>query len=115
MNKIVKTALLEALRSGKYEQGRYRLKSSSERFCCLGVLCELAVEAGVIPPVRITTGGQYEYDSEVNELPWKVQKWSGIQTPDAKLLQEEGSDSLIGFNDAGYTFEQIADIIESKF
>jgi len=31
---------VKALRSGKYKQGRNRLRKK-DRFCCLGVLCEL--------------------------------------------------------------------------
>lgn len=34
------TAWLEALESGKYEQGRHLLKKG-QSYCCLGVLCEL--------------------------------------------------------------------------
>lgn len=33
---------LAALKSGKYKQGQGFLKAVSDRFCCLGVLCELA-------------------------------------------------------------------------
>jgi len=33
---------LDALRSGKYEQGQGFLKDKHNRYCCLGVLCELA-------------------------------------------------------------------------
>lgn len=43
----VKTLWLEALRSGRYEQGEKNLERDG-KFCCLGVLCDLAVQAGVI-------------------------------------------------------------------
>lgn len=36
----LQTAWLEALESGKYEQGHHYLKRNSH-YCCLGVLCEL--------------------------------------------------------------------------
>lgn len=39
-------AWIDALRSGKYEQGQGFLKDKHDRYCCLGILCELA---GVIP------------------------------------------------------------------
>ena len=32
---------IEALRSGKYQQGRFMLHSANHRFCCLGVACDL--------------------------------------------------------------------------
>lgn len=41
MDKELAVKWIEALRSGKYKQGRSRLKHSG-RYCCLGVLCEVA-------------------------------------------------------------------------
>lgn len=41
MDKELKAKWVEALRSGKYKQGRSRLKHAG-RHCCLGVLCEVA-------------------------------------------------------------------------
>lgn len=33
---------IAALRSGDYVQGKSRLKSQTDKYCCLGVLCEVA-------------------------------------------------------------------------
>lgn len=41
MDAEVKTKWVEALRGGKFEQGRATLRDG-DRFCCLGVLCEVA-------------------------------------------------------------------------
>lgn len=41
-----KDAWLEALCSGNYEQGIGQLRSASDRFCCLGVLCDVAAKKG---------------------------------------------------------------------
>jgi hypothetical protein len=41
MNKEIKEKWINALRSGKYEQGKSQLRSLSNKFCCLGVLCDL--------------------------------------------------------------------------
>lgn len=53
MNPEVKEKWVEALRSGRYEQGRGQLilerKDKSREYCCLGVL------ADIIAPERITT------------------------------------------------------------
>lgn len=35
-------AWIDELRSGKYEQGQGFLKDKHDRYCCLGILCELA-------------------------------------------------------------------------
>ena len=40
MNPEVKQKWIDALRSGKYEQGSEKLRSVSG-YCCLGVLCDL--------------------------------------------------------------------------
>lgn len=46
MTPELKDAWLEALRSGKYTQGKYQLKAEPRQgkyaHCCLGVLCEVA-------------------------------------------------------------------------
>lgn len=36
---------IAALRSGKYQQGEWRLRSNTDRFCCLGVACDVADSA----------------------------------------------------------------------
>lgn len=44
---------VDALRSGDYKQGKHRLTTVTDdgvEHCCLGVLCEIAVQEGVIPP-----------------------------------------------------------------
>jgi len=41
MNQEIKKEWLEDLRSGKFKQGRSRLKDSEDVMCCLGVLCDL--------------------------------------------------------------------------
>jgi hypothetical protein len=41
-----------ALRSGRFKQGRSVLNQGDRALCCLGVACEVAIEAGV--PVKKT-------------------------------------------------------------
>lgn len=42
MNPEIKTKWVEALRSGKYKQGKKSLRSrEGDKYCCLGVLCDL--------------------------------------------------------------------------
>jgi len=42
MDKALKAKWLKALRSGKYKQGKYRLRNNRDEFCCLGVLCDVS-------------------------------------------------------------------------
>lgn len=100
MNPVVKEKWLAALRSGEYKQGRYRLAkrrlgAEEWEYCCLGVLCELAIQDGVkltrkfeeqeIGPdkfdlsiweaTRYTPPGRYG-DSAF--LPEEVADWAGL-------------------------------------
>ena len=43
MNTEVKQKWIDALRSGKYEQGSEKLRSVTG-YCCLGVLCDIYVQ-----------------------------------------------------------------------
>jgi len=105
-----------ALRSGEYEQGfgvLTDLHSTSLvrrfRHCCLGVACELALEAGVPLEVEDANGVRY-YDDNVTFLPSSVQAWLGLCTVNGTF--GESLNSLSSCNDHGRSFEAIADIIE---
>lgn len=39
--KTFKPLWIDALRSGKYEQGHLRLRTADDKYCCLGVVCDL--------------------------------------------------------------------------
>jgi len=42
MEASLKAKWIEALRSGRYKQGRWALRTKSDDFCCLGVLCDIS-------------------------------------------------------------------------
>ncbi len=112
---------IEALRSGKYKQGKNYLKrktKSGYRYCCLGVACELynkthkrklkIFSRKIVGATRVTA---FYYDSkEADFLPRKVQVWLGLVSEDGAF----GLNTLAEKNDAGMRFKEIADIIESK-
>lgn len=128
MNAEVKTRWVSALRSGGYTQTRgalQRVRGGENRpvgFCCLGVLCDLAVQEGVITPLGTSTCGTTMYphpgpDWQDATLPPSVRDWAGLTHPNPDVpVPLEGrpanKTSLATLNDAGYTFEDIADIIE---
>lgn len=114
----VRAKWVEALRSGDYKQGQNRLNTSG-RLCCLGVLCELAVEAQVIPPPResmdsSTKGLIYgpDHDASRFSLPNAVVKWAGLDRTDPRPVGDGRQRSLSQLNDGGKTFAEIADLIE---
>lgn len=115
MNEEVKTLWLEALRSGEYTQGEFRLKTDlaagEVQFCCLGVLCEIAVKEGVIS----------KYNGERGGTPDKVAKWAGL--PLSRTGRKNVQQELAKKNDGVYSwpvwegqhnFEELAHWIEEN-
>lgn len=124
MNPEAKTQWIAALRSGNYQQGRHVL-NSADGLCCLGVLCDLAVKAGVTHwdapyPVTDSTGVVYDAcrrcDNEIGILPAPVQEWAGLETANPWLqLQPVGHISMAGANDdLRLSFPELADLIEAQ-
>ena len=109
MKKDIKVLWMADLRSGEHTQG-VGLLCKGDAYCCLGRLCELAVEAGVTK-ASIGGHGVVGYDGEESILPESVRLWAGLSTPTA----EYGAYSLSNDNDKGKTFAEIADIIEREF
>jgi hypothetical protein len=109
-----------ALRSKKYTQGKGSLRTEHEsgrEFCCLGVLCELYNQHN--QPMELCymatslTRVLVSYNSRSCTLPPEVCKWSGIHTNGGN--RRNGS-TLIGLNDtSGYSFDQIANVIEEEW
>jgi hypothetical protein len=147
MNQEVKALWLTALRSRqitskngvvrKFKQATGKLRrvnsdGSEGGMCCLGVLCELAVEAGVLPPGELETyagvaddGGverfyayEGQWDRATDVLPRKVQLWAEVdENPTITgRTAPDGEDvaCLAALNDHGGSFDVIADVIEAE-
>ena len=100
---------LEALRSGKYKQATGALRhltKDEEKFCCLGVACEISGLDDWIDDC---------YLGEDSHLPFEVVSWLGMISCDGSILDENNAvekSSLVQLNDeAGYNFDQIAEFI----
>lgn len=113
MNETPKEAralLTAALRSGEYTQGSGKLRSVDDKFCCLGVACELYIKAGhELEAVKGNYG--WNYGDEMGVLPATVQQWLGFKTKHGDF---ETAKRLTNLNDSGTTFPVIADIIDSE-
>ncbi len=109
MNPEVKAAWVKALRSGEYSQGTGQLRSAEEKYCCLGVLCDIA-------PVGEWGGEAYiagPDDWASAFLPRRVADWAGLSSTNPAIGGTGGE--LSYKNDRGATFAQIADLIEKNF
>lgn len=122
MNPEVKEKLLKALRSGRFTKGKNCLaqqKHSGEYLhCFFGVICELAVEEGVVSRVegrtRIGYEGEGDPDIGWSYPPSSVRQWAGFG--DSLFLEFDGRiQNVIILNDA-YTlsFQQLADMVEEQ-
>lgn len=105
---------VEALRSGKYPQGRQALchidGDETVDFCCLGVACEVAIAAGLTVRVDTRFGGRRSYDGCSLFLPPTVAQWLGLADDNGACA----GGSLSNRNDSGATFSDIADLIERR-
>lgn len=113
MKKDVADLWVNALRSGEYNQGIYVLNNEGN-FCCLGVLCEVAIKNGVKMSVQQTDEG-IAYDGSTAFLPESVAIWAGINTPNGGWMDGHGNwNSLVQLNDSNESFDLIADIIDEN-
>lgn len=105
LSKTLKAKWLEALRSGKYVQGRLYLRqigAGQGRFCCLGVCADIS-------------GGRWEMG--MHRYTFKPDSWNGgewyARLPKS-MLADSAQATLIEMNDRGDSFAQIADWIEAN-
>lgn len=110
MNKEIATRWTAALRSGRYEQGR-GLLSANGKFCCLGVLCEIAVDDGIITKEEGDDYVDYGPEGDGLVLPSIVMKWAGMWSGTG--ARPGTCSALTTLNDEEeWTFAQIADCID---
>ena len=119
----VKKLWVDALRSGDYTQGRHKLCNNGN-YCCLGVLCELAVEWGA-PDLKRSVGDStgvtvVNFGGEVNYLPSALEKSLFTHADNEETLRHikvniNGHNfPLPVHNDRGVSFNDIADAIEEQ-
>ena len=120
MNPEVKAKWLDALRGGTYQQGVGKLRDYDE-YCCLGVLCDIAVEEGAVPGARWTSEGEMAFIDAHGEAdfsddlpPRPVVDWAGLGDGNPSVWVDDLSQTLAELNDTGSSFEEIADLIEEQ-
>jgi hypothetical protein len=114
MNPGIRAQWTAALRSGKYQQGRSALRKNDE-LCCLGVLCDLAVKAGVTSAMPGEDGYPWAYDGRIDYLPDSVKEWAGLEDGNPLVYGPHcpARDHLARINDdLCWDFAQIADAID---
>ena len=117
MRKDIQDQWVAALRSGVYLQGRNFLNQNNELFCCLGVLSDMCAKENPLSlHVEVSSDGMVFYDHQNDLPPRSIQEWAGLDDEYGTLRsvkdREGGRMYLSGLNDEGFTFTQIADLIE---
>jgi hypothetical protein len=115
MKQEIKERWTTALRSGEYEQGVGYLRYEG-KFCCLGVLCDLAVKDGVMREKKLPSGSYgYGDDKLVGSLPVEVRDWADLPDGDPEVPFKNLPFPLSMLNDEKeLSFKLIADIIERQ-
>jgi hypothetical protein len=107
-----KAKWVAALRSGEYEQGRMYLKRD-DKFCCLGVLCDLVARDGLTQWEYNAAQERHEIAGEWDYLPHKIQDATGLDEINPLVAFNDRYVSLAFLNDEKrQSFLEIADLIE---
>jgi hypothetical protein len=121
MNPEVKQLWIEALRSGEYKQDQWVLRRnipSDKPVCCaLGVLCEVAVKAGIVERYLPDDRGTIRYGNERENktLPSEVMDWAWLHSPEVAIEDNESVTTVTCLNDHdNLSFDTIATIIEEQ-
>jgi hypothetical protein len=120
VNPQIKQLWVDALRSGEYPQTIGTLRSP-DGFCCLGVLCQLAADAGIVTVQELGNGRNHIYIDPAGGLPAEAVlnnaacAWAGLEGAhrwDPEIASRRTN--LASINDGGATFTEIADLIEAE-
>jgi hypothetical protein len=122
INPKIKELWCAALESEEYLQAKGRLRTETG-FCCLGVLSDLAVKAGVQEWIYSADDGDgYVIPNEIGTpsrglVHRDIQKWAGLTGPSADdpIVQiDNETHRLSALNDLGYDFKTIARLIKEE-
>jgi len=112
MNPEIKAQWVAALRSKDYKQTTQQLRRGN-KFCCLGVLCNLHAIAHPEIAAKETDPRSYFHSDDV--LPKQVMKWAGLKFAYGGAVTINGEvDTLDSHNDNGVSFNVIATAIEEQ-
>ena len=125
MNPEIKHRWVNALRSGKYNQGEHLLQNKSGAFCCLGVLCDLYSKEKGVKWETPNKDLHPEIYGISDVLPSPVMEWAGLKECDPNVEIDGTYHGLAFLNDGEYfnsdsgefeyfSFSRLADIIEEQ-
>ncbi len=103
-----------ALRSDEYKQGYGQLRNN-DKFCCLGVLCNLHAQAH--PNIAARQKYSNRYISQAYELPPEVVNWAGMSSNLGRYVLNPNDPRTLALDNDHHKkpFDQLADIIERNW
>lgn len=113
MRQDIKDRWVAALRSGEYQQGRNFLRRDNDTYCCLGVLCDL-LKADLKIDWKNREFENFSFANRDVFLPGSVSSLAGLESNDPMVTVDGKQRRLSELNDKGYSFPQIADLIEQQ-
>lgn len=108
MKADIKSLWVNGLRSDRFRQGKGALQVNTQdgpKHCCLGVLCMLAIEAGIAVSTEMRGSGV---------LPTSVMEWAGLDTRDPYIEGATLAEHNDGISVRRHDFNEIADLIEAN-
>lgn len=126
VNKPAIREWVDELRSGVWRQGRGRLQQlppagseRSDQFCCLGVACKVFGPRIDLPATGTTDDGfGVKYHGSATYLPpLMAEHLFGDESIDDPYVHTSGTGRAVvsSLNDNGYSFAEIADLIEATY
>lgn len=110
LNKEALRLWIKALESGKYTQTKNVMHNAAGCYCATGVLCDVAVQQGIIGPPRL---GCREVDEYTDFFYYDGGSWN---SPPIKVLDWIDDFNLVEkamrMNDTGSTFAEIATFLK---
>lgn len=112
MNPVWKERWLKALRGGDYKQGKGALREG-DKFCCLGVLCDVVDPDGWAKVDESTGRGDLLVCQQDRHRGCIIGPGTFVaDTTD--FTDADSTGRLMTMNDSGFTFRHIADWIEEN-
>jgi len=126
MNQEIKKKWVDALRSGKYKQGKGTLRFN-DKYCCLGVLTDLYIKSNnrewTDKHSRVDDNSDYynvyEFEGTLSVLSESVKNWAGLKSNCPSVDYKCGNPLstrklLVELNDQDTSFVEIANIIDKQ-
>lgn len=126
VNKERVRLLVDALRSGEYKQGSGALRPEDDKYCCIGVGCDVARKNGIGIDWLPYPGGSWSFDGTKSIFGPALMMWYGFDyrperrgdgDPEIGVAKLGGLRiTMIGANDTEHwSFEEIADALEASY